>query len=374
MSKKNIKICFISLKAYQLFNQKINSTFGGAEVQMSFLAKELAKKEGYKVFFVVGDYGQSKEDNFEGVKVLRFMNFIEHGIFKKFLAFVKYYLFLKKISADIYISTTSNPSVGATSLFCKANNKKHIHRNASREGVDGGFIKKNGILGKVFKYGLKNASKIIVQNKEDQNTLYETHKLNSEVIKNSFFLEKSNEIKDKNYILWVSRCDPLKNPQLFLNLAQKFPKEKFVIICPQSQGHAKFYEEIKSKANKINNVQFIDFVPFDKIQAYYNEAKIFVNTSDYEGFPNTFIQSCIAETPIVSLNVNPDNFLNKYNCGYCAEGDFDKLAQQTEKLLKDKKDWQEKSKNARKYVKENHDIKKNIERFKKVLEEVKYNR
>jgi glycosyltransferase involved in cell wall biosynthesis len=370
-----MKVCFVLTNAYSLFSKKLDLRYGGAEVQFYFLAKELAKNKDLDVSFVVGDYGQKDLEKSDGVNVYKSIKpEVGDGIVKKIINSFKYFKILKRVNADIYVTTTANSILGVVSLFCRLNNKKHIHRTAHENEVKKFLFYKADLYDWFQKYGIENADEVIVQNEQHKEALQKNRKLNAVVIKNSFNFYSEERDFQKKSILWVARCVDWKNPQLFLNLAQKFPKEKFVIICPQSQGHAKFYEEIKSKANKINNVQFIDFVPFDKIQAYYNEAKIFVNTSDYEGFPNTFIQSCIAETPIVSLNVNPDNFLNKYNCGYCAEGDFDKLAQQTEKLLKDKKDWQEKSKNARKYVKENHDIKKNIERFKKVLEEVKYNR
>ncbi len=56
-SKKN-RVCFVSLKAYPLFNPDISSVFGGAEVDLYMLATELANDERFEVSFIVGDYGQ----------------------------------------------------------------------------------------------------------------------------------------------------------------------------------------------------------------------------------------------------------------------------------------------------------------------------
>ena len=54
--KKALHICFISPKSYQVFDQNIKATFGGAEVQMAMLAKEFAKDQDIKVSMMVADY------------------------------------------------------------------------------------------------------------------------------------------------------------------------------------------------------------------------------------------------------------------------------------------------------------------------------
>ena len=62
-------ICFIAPKAYQIFNPKIKSTFGGAEVQLYSLAKEISKNKNFDVNFMVADYGQKCMEEYEDVKV-----------------------------------------------------------------------------------------------------------------------------------------------------------------------------------------------------------------------------------------------------------------------------------------------------------------
>ena len=49
----NTKICFVSLKAYPIFNPKISSIFGGSEVQLYFIGNELANYENMRVNFLV---------------------------------------------------------------------------------------------------------------------------------------------------------------------------------------------------------------------------------------------------------------------------------------------------------------------------------
>ena len=107
-------------------------------------------------------------------------------------------------------------------------------------------------------------------------------------------------------------------------------------------------------------------MPFDKIENYFSRAKLLVNTSESEGFANTFIQAGKWAVPILTLKVNPDNFLTTYSCGLCAEGDRRKLTENLEFLLTDDK-YIELGLNARRYVEENHDVAKIAGRYKEIF-------
>ena len=63
-----MKICFISMKSYQLFDKLVDSTFGGAEVQISLLAKEMAK-QGNDVHLIVADFGQKSIQQIENITI-----------------------------------------------------------------------------------------------------------------------------------------------------------------------------------------------------------------------------------------------------------------------------------------------------------------
>jgi hypothetical protein len=56
-----IKVCFLSLAAYPLFDPSIKATIGGAEVQSYYLAKSLASDPNYEVHFMTGNYKQKEQ-------------------------------------------------------------------------------------------------------------------------------------------------------------------------------------------------------------------------------------------------------------------------------------------------------------------------
>ena len=361
-----MKICFIAPKAYPLFNSEVKSSFGGAQVQFSLLAKELAKNKDLKIHFMVADYGQKDVENYDRINVWNSLNF-KSIITKQIYKFLKIF---NRIDADIYVQRGLSIFSGLIAIYCKLKKKKFIYMVAHDRETDethNAFNSRirNFFANLVFKY----SNLIITQNKYQKENL-EKKGIKSTIIKSSYPIKEKISNK-KNYILWVGRSEPWKRPKLFLKLAERNPKENFIMICPPSTYNPKLSRIIKKMACIMRNLKFIEFVPFNKIDTYFQEAKIFINTSDQEGFPNTFVQAAKNKTPIISLNVNPDDFLDKYNCGFCCNDNFDELNKKLNELMKDEKLYNKMSNNAFKYTKENHDIKKNAKQFYELINSLK---
>ncbi len=358
VNQKPIKVCFVSPKAYPLFNPDIKEVFGGAEVDLYYLATELAKDENFRISFIVADYGQKKIEELQNITVIKSLTFRENSL----IAAGKIWRAMKNADSQIYFQETSSWGTFLVSLFCKLKNKKFIYRTAHKNECDGTYIKEYRIQGKAFKWALRNADEVIVQNASDQNDIKKLMGIDTMVIPNGHYLSDIKQI-DKDYILWVGRSAQFKRPYLFIDLAEEFPDEKFVMICQRATGDEN-YEQLVSKAKQTENLHFIRRVPFADIDDYFQSAKVFINTSEAEGFPNTFIQSCKAGTPILSLNVNPDGFLDEYNCGICANDDWQEFVKHLKTLLSEHDELRNLAQNARKYAEEKHDIEKIAEKYK----------
>lgn len=368
MNNKKIKICFVSIKAYPLFNNSFEGiVYGGAEVQMFQLAQKLSLDDDFEVFFMVGDFGQSDIENYGKIKVIKSMKMIrQFGFLSGIKEQFNFWLALKRINADVYIHRARGIDAWVISLFSRFYKKKFIFMTANLPDVDKSFRKNNPLAGWIYEMGLKKADVVVTQNKEHQKMIRKNYKREAVVIKNSFNISREKENNSKKFILWVSNSRPQKNPDFFLKLVEDFPEENFIMIMPKND--VKLWNNISQKVNQYANLTFIEKVPFDKIDKYFKEAMVFVNTSSYEGFPNTFIQAAMFGTPLLSLTVNPDNFINKYHCGYVAEDDYGNMRRQLEELLHNQEIWEKFSENAFLYAKENHDIEKNIVKLKQIIE------
>ena len=118
------------------------------------------------------------------------------------------------------------------------------------------------------------------------------------------------------------------------------------------------------------NLEIVPGVPMERIQKYFDRAKVLVNTSDFEGFSNTFVQAGLSRTAIVSLRVNPDNFLKKYNCGYVCDGSIEVLIRRVKELVYHQELCNLLGQNLRDYVMQYNDLAANTRQVKSLLEQV----
>lgn len=370
-NKKKIKVCFVSTSAYPLFNKNNNNFFGGAEVNMYYLAKKISEDNDFDVTVCVGDYDQNQVEIYDGVKVrkLKYQPMLFGANNKKYetvpYKIIRQFFLIKELAFkdyDVYINTCGGGMITQIVLLGKfLRRKKVIFRLASDS--DAQCSKFGGRLGKmkswIYRKSLSRTSLVVAQTERQQKMLLEYINIKSVVINNGFFIKDQANVKDKEFFLWVSRADENKRPDLFLKLAERLPDERFVIIIP---GDNEIKEKAVFEAKKLKNVELLDFVPFSKIQDYYDKAKAFVNTSVYEGFPNSFIQSFLAGTPILSFNVNPDEIITKHDLGHLCNDNLDDAVDFIQGL--DENRIKVLGENCLDYVRKNHDIIKSADKYK----------
>ena len=357
---RKIRVCFISPKAYPLFNPDIEAVFGGAEVDLYMVATELAKDKDFDVSFIVADYSQPQEEVRENVHILKSLNFKQNSL----VGANKIWKTLKRADADIYMMKTASPGVPLVQYFCQRNQRRFVYRNANQGECDGTYLGQHPMLGRLFVRSLKRTTQVITQNQQDHDNLKRRFSIDSIVIANGHRIAETIKSK-KETILWVGRSAAVKGPWRFLELAKALPQEPFVMICQRATGDTQ-YDGLRADAAKIDNLRFIERVPFHEIDGYFEQAKVLLNTSDSEGFPNTFIQACKAGTAILSYAVNPDGFLDEHQCGICCHGNTSTIINQLGEILHEGF-YQRLGNNGLNYVKDRHDIAKIIEQYKQIF-------
>ncbi|MBN2087478.1 glycosyltransferase family 4 protein [Candidatus Peregrinibacteria bacterium] len=375
-----MKICFILPGAYPLFNKKNKFPFGGAEVQLSLLAKILAKKKDLDVHFVVYDHGQNKVEKYDLVNVWKAYR-VNTGFIKKNLIL---FSVIKKIDADAYITRgigiLSSLSFFIT-LYCRLKKKKFIFmlahddeaENLNRLGTEifirvakACLFKKADIRYQISKLIFKITSKyfqlVVCQN------INQYHNLKTYLPKNKLVIVKKgidfqsiqhSTIKKKWDAIWVGRCEVWKKGEIFLEMAKGNPSLNFAMVCTSNAGNSSF-EKIKNEAEQISNLDFCDFVSNEEVYEYLRNSKVFCITSLKEGdWPMTVLEAMAHKLPIISYTLDYGNILKDKKCGFCCYNKEELLGEYLRELIKDNKLYEEMSENAYNYVRETHDIKKN---------------
>jgi len=242
-------------------------------------------------------------------------------------------------SSAVIIQRILSPATSEAAELAQDLNVKFIFQVSSDEDVkEKPIFAPNDALRGCLQSAMLSAAVRVVQHPGQARELLETWDASSVIIPNGVVVPHQEPSEQKKFILWSGRCAPVKRPWLFLNLARLFPQEKFVMaLLPDAQSPG-LYEAIVDDARFLNNLEIV-CANFCDIQHYFDQSKILVSTSLYEGFPNTFLQAMAAATPIFSLAVDPAP-LGIDQEAYCwAQADLHILSQQLQKVLDNKRVW-----------------------------------
>lgn len=363
MSKnRSSSICFIALRAYPLLSGKYYEDVKGPNVRQVILAREL-KKKGFKINFICYDnQGQDELEFIDGICIFKISECkIRPSFLKKFIDALKILSLILKADNDIYIH--NGGFLGVLPLLAR---KKNILMIASDAFINKkiinkrikGFSKSRFDLDNIGTYlSIKLADSVVVQNENQKKLLKKNFGVEGKYIRNPIPLKEMHEISNKSdpaTVLWVGSLSEVKQPELFVELAKTVPEAKFIMIGGKS-GSKELYDIMISSSNYLKNFEYLGVVPFEEIDHYYREAALLVNTSLFEGFPNSFLQAWMNYMPVVSLTVNPDNILGKYSMGLHSKN-IKSLKEDVVMLLDNADLRAEMGSKGRKYVEKKHNV------------------
>jgi glycosyltransferase involved in cell wall biosynthesis len=122
-------------------------------------------------------------------------------------------------------------------------------------------------------------------------------------------------------VCYVARLDRRKRPELFFDLARRFPDVRFIAAgIAQDTGWTSALESRYAGLPNVEYRGFLDQFGSDEAQQVYDRSWVLVNTAAREGLPNSFLEAAARRCAILS-EVDPDGFASRF--GYCAKsGDF----------------------------------------------------
>jgi glycosyltransferase involved in cell wall biosynthesis len=335
-----------------LFDNKSTQVFGGANVQMYQIARELGQCEGVDCLTLTEDYERidfADTARFRLVKTYRKSDTV-------LIKFWKYHKALRTIKPDAIVQHGLTLFSSLLACYCWFFRIRFVYMFAHDNEVSGRY-QESGRKNPLFWLLLRCARVLVAQSRYQRDELLRRYGKQAHILRNGFYLKPTRQSAGK-YILWVARHSDWKRPELFIRLAELNPDVSFRMVCPRSKADG--YDILLARARKVANLEFIEYVPFDRIDDYFAAAKVFVNTSDHEGFPQTFIQAAMNGVPVVSLNVDPDNILTDNSSGFCCHGSMETLNEKLGVLMANAALYREMSENAFRYAQESHDIRKNV--------------
>lgn len=319
---KKPRVCFVCQNIYPLLNRNVPQDFmGGAELQQSMIGCELEKR-GYPVSFITLDHGRQGPENIgpfaiiptfppnEGIRGLRFF----------YPRLYKIWRALRKADADIYYVRCAGFILAPVVLHALLNGKKAVFCGACDLDFDPNEVELNNLKDKsMYFWGVRRCHAIVVQNQAQQGLLLRHFSRKGRIIHNGFPRAGSHSnAGDGEEVLWVGMFRGGRNPEMFLELARRIPDGRFTMIGGLPPGTAGEQlvksKQVAEQARTIANLDFKGFVPFERTEGYFARARLLVSTSDFEGFPNTFLQAWSRGIPVISF-VDPDDLIKRHHLG-----------------------------------------------------------
>lgn len=357
MTDRSVKICFIAPSSYYLFTNPEKARFTGVDLDLFMTGRELATQPGCSVSFIVGDFGQRQRKTVGTITLFKSVAVKQRNMLSGLGSLWRYVQAFRQADADVYIASGAGYEIGLFALLSKIYKKQFIYRTASLVDCNGEWARRNGLRGRVYEWGLCRADRIITCAQSHVPLLREHYDLESQyvpTIYKPFSQKKRASVAD---ILWVSTCYPLKRPELVVELAKALPDKKITMIMPRSDHYLEYYNEVINKIQAQENITYIEKVPVNEIDAYYAASRLFINTSEYEGFPIALLQALTQGTPSAFLSVDPDNVIAQQQLGVYASSSMDSFISGVGDLLNDSLLLKKYNAACRKYIADHHNLK-----------------
>jgi len=305
-------------------------------------AKEYVGKQ--PEFDLVESYSLTK-----GIKKLRFF-------YHRFPALLRA---VKDYQPDFIFQKCFGIDTGIMALISRIQKIPFVYMASNDIDADGRYRERLGYLdAKIYERGIKSTAKIIVQNAYQMGAFKTRFNANDiSIIHNPISYENGElselkPLRDRRYIAWLGVFQPQKNLPALLDIIKKTPEIEYRIGGMLQTDSKNDIKAVVKKVSSQPNVKMVGYLKRDEVIPFLGNAFALLNTSYYEGFSNTFLESWLAGTPVITKSVDPDKIISTNEIGFVAE-EYDEISALL-RYLKNCNNYQSLAKQCREYVTKNH--------------------
>lgn len=370
------RICIVAHFAFGAMSGGASGHVGGVERQTTMLASWLSRN-GYDVSLLTWDEGQDDGLILDGVRIIKMCR-RDDGIpglrffYPRWTSLIRA---LKQADADVYYQNCAEYVTGQVAIWCRMHKRRFVYSVASDPDCDPELPAMKTLRERIlYRYGLRHADRVIVQTRKQQRMLQDGFGIVSNVLPmpcpgpvGSEYKPPLEPTPHAARVLWVGRIVPLKRPDWLIKLADLLPQVTFDLVGGPDTDRP-FCESILDQARRRKNIVVHGAVSRDRIANLYRQATMMCCTSEYEGFPNTFLEAWSHGVPVIST-VDPDGVISAGKMGDLAHS-IDEFRSRIQKLVDDPALWRRCSENARTYYLQNNSLNVAMSRFRKVFDEL----
>jgi glycosyltransferase involved in cell wall biosynthesis len=327
---------------------------GGAETQMVLVARELVAR-GLKVAFVV--YAEDLPPSVDGLDLivqrppritLPGARSIEVGV--RTLAAAT------RGGAPVVVQRNASVVTGLVALAARLTRRRFVYSSANVIDFDFAELEPSRLKVALFHLGVRLADTVVVQTPEQVGLARNRFGVEPRLVR-SVAEPAERRNGTPGAFLWVGRLATYKHPELYLDLAEAVPEATFRMLgVPSGRDGARLAAEVTERARALDNVEIVEPRPRSELGPLYDDAVAVVNTAEFEGMPNIFLEGWARGVPAVALKHDPDGAIARERLGAFAGGDPGALADHARSLWANRADQLELAERCIEYVRSRHSL------------------
>jgi glycosyltransferase involved in cell wall biosynthesis len=336
----------------KVYSESNTEAVDGAEFQAAKLAQTLAG-QGLRVCHIVFDDPLLSDAHTSGVELVRQRpDQLERGR----IAYCRsLYEALSAADASVYVQRTAGFETGLVAAFANARRRPFIFSSSSTTDLSRNPPLPNWRAVQSYKLGRRLADEVVVQTSEQMALAREQLGRETHLIRSFCGLREPTAVA-RHAFIWLGGLIDYKNPLAYVRLAELVPEAEFWMVGTRRGGQwDALADQVSAAAERLPNLEMLPPRSREQLFELYDQAIAVVNTSAFEGFPNTFMEGWSSGASALSLNVDPDGVIRRYDLGFVAGGDTESLADAAKGLWDRRTDLDDLSSTARRYIAEHHD-------------------
>jgi glycosyltransferase involved in cell wall biosynthesis len=338
---------------------------GGGETQVVVIGRELARR-GLRVAFIV--YAVDLPPSVDGIDLIvqRPPRMRLPGV-GGLEAWVRTLLVTMRSNPSVVVQANAGAVTGHVALAARLIRRPFVY--ASTNVVDFEFARVEPSRRRLalFRLGVRLADEVIVQTPEQADLARERFGRRAQHIP-CVAETATPRRRTPRAFLWIGRLADYKRPEAYLDLAAAVPEAEFRMVgVPIGPDGARLAASLAERARSLDNFELLDPRPRDELGPLYEDAVAVVNTGEFEGMPNIFLEGWSRGVPALALTHDPDGAIVRERLGAFASGDPGLLVRHARSLWSERDNQQELAARCIAYVRRHHSLEEVAQTWSRVI-------
>jgi glycosyltransferase involved in cell wall biosynthesis len=319
------------------------AAMGGAELQARYIAEGLSARPDFSVHYLARNCLAEPADSYPVTRIGD-----TRGIRRRAVFFdaPRLWRALEALDPDVVYQRMRQSYTGVAAAYARRYGKRFVFHAASDYDVRREPFRKPFSLNVPFdwvetvagNYGMARATAIVTQTNRQAELLERNFGLRPAAVIPNFHPEPpagsvERKASGEFLVAWIGNFKLVKRPELYVELAERLRATPGVRFAMAGRaGNERTHGELHARIRALPNLEYLGELPHEEANELLCRAHCLVNTSDAEGFSNTFIQAWMRGAVVLSLHADVDGLLARDELGHLS-GSVDRLQTQLETLI-----------------------------------------